>query len=156
MRAAPPLQIVIVRRGLWHAGVALAACCACAMTLSWWSLQSHGAPQWTGAAAVAALAAAFVCAFGLWRLPATALRWDRQRWWLTGADGAEQAGAVSVAIDFGSWMLLRFDRETVGGVWAGLRRTQWVALQRAGLEPQWHALRCAVYAARPAVRADAA
>jgi hypothetical protein len=54
---------------------------------------------------------------------------------------------VAVAIDLGGWMLLRFVPGAGGG------RARWIALQRHGLEPQWHALRCAVYAPRPAALA---
>jgi hypothetical protein len=56
-----------------------------------------------------------------------------------------------VAVDLGAWMLLRFERDAT----PRLRRIVWLPLQRRGLETPWHALRCAVYSARPvAGRAD--
>jgi hypothetical protein len=76
-------------------------------------------------------------AVSLWRVPAQSLRWDGQVWRLDAVPGE-----LTVAVDIGPWMLLRF---TPG---AG-SRTRWLPVQRRGLEAQWHALRCAVYAPRP-------
>ena len=87
--------------------------------------------------AVGALAVS-ACAVSLWHVPAQSLRWDGRAWQLDAA-----AGELSVAIDLGPWMLLRFKPERRA-------RASWLPVQRAGLETQWHALRCAVYSPRPA------
>jgi hypothetical protein len=49
---------------------------------------------------------------------------------------------VTVAIDLGSWMLLRFVAELPR------MRTTWIPVQRDRVEGDWHALRCAVHARR--------
>ena len=114
-----------------------------------------------GAAAVALAAAAA----SLWasRRSPVVLAWDGQRWTVAGqlpaaSPDAQQPGPpvrVSVHVDLGSWLLVSLD---TGGI--PVRRL-WLPLQRAGLEPQWHALRCALYSRAPlaasvaAARADA-
>jgi hypothetical protein len=63
---------------------------------------------------------------------------------------------VSVHVDLGGWLLVSLDTEGVPA------RRLWLPLQRAGLGPHWHALRCALYSRAPpaapvaATRADAA
>jgi hypothetical protein len=72
-------------------------------------------------------------------------------------------GDIAVVVDLGAWMLLRFDplplqlnleaahaRTHVKSFFPRLdrrlaSRRLWLPLQRVGLEPQWHALRCALY-----------
>ncbi|MDB5818794.1 MAG: hypothetical protein JWQ11_2434 [Rhizobacter sp.] len=72
-------------------------------------------------------------------------------------------GELMVVMDLGSWMLLRFDRPLFEPnlaaaaastdvnshpQWLGIRPKTtrlWLPLQRAGLERQWHGLRCALY-----------
>ncbi len=76
----------------------------------------------------------------LWPRPFV-LRRDADQWQLVqGSKGPAMAGEVQIALDFGAWLLLRFVPDTAGG------RSRWLAVQRRGLEPHWHALRCAVYA----------
>jgi hypothetical protein len=43
-------------------------------------------------------------------------------------------------IDLGSWLLVVFESST-----SAVERV-WLPLQRRGLEGEWHALRCALYA----------
>ena len=83
------------------------------------------------------------------------LRWDGERWHLGAAAAAGQephAGDLSVAIDLGVWMLIRFTADDR----SARPRVAWVPAQRAGHAPQWHALRCAVYSPRPDAGVDAA
>jgi hypothetical protein len=54
-----------------------------------------------------------------------------------------------VAIDLGGWLLLRFYAEPVrraaGDAMRRGRTPAWIAVQRRGLEADWHAIRCTVY-----------
>lgn len=74
------------------------------------------------------------------------LRWDGLRWHLGPARAAPDAlipGRVLAAVDAGAFLLLRFKPESGA-------KTQWLPVQRAGLEASWPALRRAVYSPRPA------
>ena len=137
MRASPACQVSLQRFGAWRVAVcSLALAGAAAMTGWLIGRESPVAIGWMMPAAAVALAI-LALAVSLWRVPAQSLRWDGQAWQLDAAPGE-----LSVAIDLGPWMLLRF---TPGAS----SRTRWLPVQRRGLEAQWHALRCAVYAPRP-------
>lgn len=101
-------------------------------------------------AAAAATSAMFAVAASLIRQPAKNLRWDGRAWHLGFATAEPSVGDISVAIDLGSWMLLRFTEMRTGV----RSRVIWLPLQRRGLEPQWHALRCAVYSPRQRIGDD--
>ena len=152
MRSAPPLQLSVNRCELWHAMTLLLAVSGCAAMLAWWWAQPVPAPGWASAMAAIGALLSLASLAGLWRKPASTLRWDRQRWLVTRDGAAERAGELAVAIDLGGWMLLRFvpASDEAGPPWH--RRVLWIALQRRGLETQWHALRCALYSARPSLR----
>lgn len=144
MSHAPALTIRADRQGSWRLGVAALVALGAATTLAWWVSRGthHGAG---GSAALAACVLAIGCAaWGVRAGPATGLRWDAQRWWLDVGDRQPLAGDVSVAIDLGGWMLLRFVPHASLGRW----QTRWVAVGRQGREGEWHALRCTVHAAR--------
>jgi hypothetical protein len=149
MRASPAFQVSIERVGVWRLGVGVLLAAAAASFVAW-AVAMTDRPRWLpmllgGAACLAAVAAAAT----LLRFAPTRLRWDLECWHLGPASppGAPAArGQVEVALDLGSWMLLRFVHEAP----AGRRRVSWLPLQRRGLEGEWHALRCAVYCARPA------
>jgi membrane protein YdbS with pleckstrin-like domain len=140
MRASPACQVSLQRFVAWRIAVCLLALAGAAAMVGWLigreSPLSGGLMMLTAAAALAILA----LAVSLWRVPAQSLRWDGRAWQLDAV-----RGELIVAIDLGPWMLLRF---TPG---AG-SRARWLPVQRRGLEAQWHALRCAVYAPRPAER----
>jgi hypothetical protein len=53
------------------------------------------------------------------------------------------AGSLSIAFDFGGWMLLRFRAD-------GSRRIRWLAPSEKGMPDAWPAFRRAVYSPRPA------
>jgi len=55
--------------------------------------------------------------------------------------GVRRTGTVEVAIELGSFLLLRLVEQRRTGVW--------LPVQRRGVEGQWHALRCAVYSPPP-------
>ena len=143
MRGAPPVEIRVSRQGRWRAFVvALVALTAASIGL--WLASAE-----IGAGSKAIIAVSTVLA-GAGALSTTApfdlsLRWTGSSWALS--RGAAQqseplAGAVTVAIDLGGWMLLRFVGELPRG------RTTWIPVQRGSMEGDWHALRCAVHAQR--------
>ena len=147
MRAAPPVQILLCRFGIWRiavSGIATTACLASGL----WLAQRSPAPSVAILTATGAsvLIAACIC-WQLLRMQPTSLRWDGEAWHVGPPEtlGNEPvAGDVEVAIDLGMWMLLRFARE--GSI--SRRSVTWLPIQRWGLEAQWHALRCAVYSPR--------
>lgn len=146
MRASPAFQLTIDRFGAWRAALAvpwLAAACA----LPAWLLSGELSLPRTAAFAAGVLALA-ACT-RLARVDPMSLRWDTSAWRLGPAAtrGEEPwVGTLAVAIDLGPWMLLKFAHDVTGRT----RRVTWLPVQRRGIEPQWHALRCAVYCARPA------
>jgi len=145
MRAAPPFQVSLRRFGVWQGAVLALAGLAMATIAAW--LITHERPIemaiWpaTGLsmAVVAALAASAL------RIPPTRLGWDGRVWSVGPSADESSPGDLSVAIDLGRWMLLRFAPAMPAGA-----RVIWLPVQRLGLESQWHALRCSVYSARPA------
>jgi hypothetical protein len=151
MRAAPAVRITAVPSPVSRRLVALLASSAAAM-LSWWA---GGWLDWSARVAAGVMAAAALLAWlgigaALSRRPVT-LDWNGRQWtWLSPPPAVAEAGEIGVAMDLGPWLLLRFRRTD------GPRRSRWIALQRAGLETHWHALRCALYSPRPAAETGAA
>jgi hypothetical protein len=99
----------------------------------------------------AAAGAAIVCL-----LAATArvvergrLRWDGATWLLSEQSSRvppERAGTLSVAFDFGAWMLLRFREDGRPAYRPG---DAWLAVASRDMPAQWLAFRRAVYSPRP-------
>jgi hypothetical protein len=152
MRAPPPIVVTSSRFGCWRGALGALAVGAGAVTATW-IVASAGQRPAALLLAVALLALVLLGAamLGL-RIRPFELRWDGARWWCAcGAPRAAEprSGEVQVALDLGSWLLLRFVDEAP----AQRRRTSWLPLQRRGLEAHWHALRCAVHAPRPAPQA---
>jgi hypothetical protein len=149
MRAAPALQVTVSGRGAWRwLVVALAAASTAAS--AWWLLSRLGGATGSAAFAVCiASALAASIAGRAVRQPPRHLRFDGQHWQLgmaAGADGQTRSGDLTVVMDLGPWMLLRFDAPADG---THGRCRHWLALGRDELQAQWHALRCAVYSPRP-------
>ena len=133
MRASPACQVSLRRFGVWRAAVAALTLMA-VLAMAAWIAQSPAPISTTlMTSAVLASVACAALAASLWRTPQASLRWDGRLWHLDATPGA-----LHVMIDLGPWMLLRFTPEGGG-------RARWLPVQRAGLEAQWHALRCAVY-----------
>ena len=154
MRASPAFQITVSRFGLWRAALAALWAAAFAVGVAWFLARDQLTPVLLDVIAAVLGLAMLVVAATLWRCPAMSLRWDTRRWNLgpaaTAGDEPWQ-GTAAVALDLGAWMLLRFEHDS-----AKLRRrVTWLAIQRRGLEAQWHGLRCALYFARPAPSHDA-
>jgi len=164
MRAAPDIHVCVTRFGMWRAAV-LAVGLFAAVAIVVWATQHMRVLSWPAAVgqfagSAAALVSILWLTADLVRVPAFQLRWDGLSWYFNRADptsadavaGDPQAGDLSIAIDLGAWVLLRF---TPGAPPAGAR-TRWLPLQRHGLERQWHGLRCALYSPRPAPGSEAA
>lgn len=147
MRAAPPIDIEIVRFGVWRGAAVLLVAAVWVLMGAWWWAHPAPAPAWVTLVAVCGMLGAAVAALPSLRTRRVVLRGSAGRWQIAAHRGAGEAAAAGgdlmVAIDLGVWMLLRFVPDAAGG------RRAWIAVQRAGLEPLWHALRCAVYAPRP-------
>ena len=145
MRASPALQVSLNRFGVWRAALATLVLLAIAAIVAW-AVSSNPAQahqRWAWPLAVLLAITALGCGASLARLAPCSLRWDGQRWHLSRSAGEpEQPGDLTVALDLGAWMLLRFTADADGA------RTRWLPVQRRGLEAGWHALRCAVYAPR--------
>ena len=155
MRASPAVEVALTRFGAWQAAVGVLASSSALSAVAWWATQHRLPPLAAGVATGVALCAAAWLALSLVRVPHARLRWDGRGWHLrrVGSAPAEPvAGEVTATIDLGPWMLLRFEPL------ARARREApvWLPVQRAGIESQWHALRCAVYSPRPAPGADVA
>jgi hypothetical protein len=143
MRAAPAVTVHLPGSRRWDAACAGLGGVSCAAAVA--AACQHLLPD----AIIAGLciaAAAFVGALLLWLARPKGrgqLRWDGACWWYRTAEGdaPEQAGSVMVMIDWGRWMLLRFDPQ------AGVRgqRRAWLPvsdLRVSGVA----ALRTAAYA----------
>ena len=155
MRASPAFQVVLDRFGVWRAAVLTSAVTGGVVMLAWLASSPPSVSVANrGLAAVAALVLLIAGARAA-RVAPVSLRWDGQLWHLGPPESAGHepaSGALQVALDFGPWMLLRF--EPAESTWR--TRSSWLPAQRRGLESRWHALRCAVYSPRPQPGADAA
>jgi hypothetical protein len=154
MRASPAFQVTVRRFGVWQAALLSLLAITSAALLAWLASPDSAVPPGWRALAVAAGAIILAVAAPLLRRSPFSLRWDTQRWNLGPASSAGEEpwqGKLAVAIDLGGWMLLRFEQDG-----EPIRRPiRWLPVQRRGLEAQWHALRCAVYCARPEPGRDA-
>ena len=151
MRAAPAFQISLHRFGLWRGAVLALASIALAVLAAWlMTLEApFGIVGWLATATSVALLAAL--AASVMRTPSVSLRWDGRAWSLGTSIGDPESGELSVAIDLGAWMLLRFTPAVPARA-----RVVWLPVQRLGIESQWHALRCSAYSPHPAPGDDAA
>lgn len=149
MRGSPSCVIVVRRFGVWRMFVGAVAAASIASIVAWACLVPEA--QAAGVCVAVALAGVAVgaLAMSLLRAPAASLRWDGSGWACGEAATPSSApipGDLDVAIDLGSFMLLRFaSRE-------GTRRksVRWIPVERRGPEREWHSFRCAVYSPRPA------
>ena len=127
MRAAP---VVTVSMGLspgWRASQSLLWGLAASVCAAWLLARA-------GQAAAAGLGAMPLVGLLAWALlpgRAAALAWDGEQWRLT------------VALDFGAWLLLRLD----GSDAPASRR--WLPATAAQAGMHWHALRAALYSRAP-------
>lgn len=151
MRSAPAVSLRVAAAPHWRAAL-LGLAALALVSVGTWALQRRDVPGILAFLTVVALAAH--CLWRARRRPAMRLSWDGDRWSLARVGQAEpQTGEIAVALDLGAWLLLRFQ---AGPHSAGRPRQVWLPLQRAGLEADWHALRCALYSPRPKPSAPAA
>ena len=146
MHGSPPCAITVARFGAWRAAVAALALAALASLGAWVLASPLGEGDWVRAGVALASIATLALAASLWRQPVVDLRWDGLAWAVAVPAGAPQvAGRLEIAIDLGSFLLLRF---TPAGRF-GPAAVRWIPVGRSGLEPQWHAFRCAVHSPQP-------
>ena len=142
MHGSPPCAITVARFGAWRAAVAALALGALASLVAWLVSSPLGEGAWVrGGVAVAAIATLALAA-SLWRQPPARLRWDGLAWTVASPAGAaDVSGRMEIAVDLGSFLLLRFTPAGRSGPSAG----RWIPVGRAGLEHEWHAFRGAVH-----------
>src|SRR5262245_17845405 len=139
MRAPPPMAIAPGAGTGWRAALLAVAATTLGVLVVWAWTTADDLPLGARAAVLglAALACAAVVRLAL-RRPPRALRFTGACWELeVGPAGEALAGEARVALDFGSWMLVRFEPGH-GRRGAAL----WISLACAGRTADWHALRC--------------
>jgi len=143
MRSAPAVQVVVSRGGAWRAVQAGLVALTAAILATWLAgVGPAGVHLSPWVAPIAALGAGALT----WRLvsgPPERIVWDGSVWQFAPAAGVTLAGEVAVMLDFGGWMLVRFRAESG-------RPVVWRALSHEASAGDWHGLRAALYAARPA------
>ena len=141
MRESVFFEARVRRFGVWRAAILIVGVLAISASTAWAVAMSASQAK-HGATLVVALAALLgvVTAWAAWsliRVEAGVLSRHDGIWTFAPDAGAPRSGTLEVAIDLGAFLLLRLDRGGAG---------PWLPVQRRGLESQWHALRCAVYA----------
>jgi len=142
MRESVFFEASLRRFEVWRGAVVVVGVLAIS-ALTAWAVAMSASGQEPGAMLVVAVAMLLgvVTASAIWsltRVGSGVLSCRDGIWTFVPDVGVARSGVLEVAIDLGAFLLLRLGR---GG--AGL----WLPVQRRrGLESQWHALRCAVYA----------
>ena len=132
--------------GAWNAGLATGAV-LCVATVSTWMVATYGSvPLWATASGLLLTVLSLACVLSERCHRPLQLQWNDGLWRVSFADDSHERslGRVTVAIDLHVWMLLRCEID--GKALAG--SVQWLVLQRAGLQGDWHSLRCALYAGK--------
>jgi hypothetical protein len=111
-----------------------------------WQWAAQGWSAWVWLVWWGSLVAGLVSCLTLAAQPAFSLRWDGQAWWLgqlqeRGHEPCE--GHLTVVIDLGFWVLLRFSCLNPTGRW------RWLPIQKRGHESFWSVLRVTLYGANP-------
>lgn len=145
MRAAPPVDFPLARRGLWAGLAGLLAGLVAAVPIAWLAWHLHVARVTSAGAEnllmvlaiVAALAAARLGASRAGRHGGARLQWDGAGWALLGlGQNAIALRTPSVRMDLGRAMLLR---AAVPGASA-----RWLAVESRDGPVAWHGLRVAL------------
>jgi hypothetical protein len=145
MRQSVFFELRLRRFGVWQGAVWLVAGAAISAMAAWAVAMFDSQPP-SGRALVVAVAAVLSLAtiglaFSLSRVEGGLLTCRDGVWVFATDTGASRSGTLEVAMDLGSFLLLRLVER---------RRTiVWLPVQRGGAQTQWHALRCAVYSPPP-------
>ena len=172
MQESLTVEVALRRFTVWRGAVSLLALLAVASWLAWvmsrtsWPLVWQVAAGTGGAAAWLLVARSLLamkpgvlaCRGGRWTFAADAVLLKAADRTVHEVPMTATAAAiatdveVAVALDFGSFLLLRL--VTVDPT--AQPRLRWLAAERHGVTDRWQALRCALYAPRPAVSAPGA
>ncbi|MEP7301993.1 MAG: hypothetical protein ABI699_10730 [Caldimonas sp.] len=155
MRGSPCCAVTVARFEAWRGAIFLVAAASLASLAVWLATSALSDGAWTRAAIAMAAAVVVALSVSLLRRPALVLRWNGFEWSVQAAGpGAPPpaSGQMEVALDLGSFLLLRF----VAQAGANRAAPRWIPVGRRGLEREWHAFRCAVYSPRPAAGPSAA
>lgn len=149
-RDSVDFEASVRRFGVWEAGVWAVATSAVGSVAAW-AVSTSAAQSADGALldfGVAALLGlvTVASAASLVRVGGGTLSCRAGQWTFAPDASAARSGTVEVALDLGSFLLLRLRDAR--------RRSLWLPVQRRGLEHEWHALRCAVYSSPPVDRAS--
>jgi hypothetical protein len=141
MRESLFFELRVSRFGVWRVAIGLVAGAAIAAVTAWAVAMLDSQPQSARALVMVVAAGLSLATFGLAlslvRAQGGLLTRSDGVWTFAPDSGARRTGALEVAIDLGAFLLLRLVER---------RRTiAWLPVQRRGVEPHWHALRCAVY-----------
>jgi hypothetical protein len=142
-RSAPTVLDVAASE-LWTGGVTLLWLASALAGAGWAAWSAPAQPVWLGLVLGLLVLGVLVAAWPARRTVPVRLRWDGAQWWL-GAAGEDPtvAGRVDVMMDCSVFLLLRFRPDTARD------RARWIPASRGGLRREWHALRAALYSARP-------
>ena len=137
MRVPPPLAVRLAPTPLLRRAVRLLAGATTAFLLVWMADHAGASLVFQQMIAAAALLAGAAAALRTRAATAASLGWNGHRWTVDAA-----TGSVDVAIDLGSWMLLRF-RPDGAPPW----RRRWLETRAIAPPRQWASLRAALFAA---------
>src|SRR5829696_3788252 len=109
MHGSPPCTITVARFAAWRVAVGAVALAALASLAAWAVGSPLAESPWVRAGVGVSALATLGIAASLWRQPVVRLRWDGLCWSLARAAGSasEVSGRMEVAIDLGSFLLLR-------------------------------------------------
>jgi hypothetical protein len=153
VRAAPAVQVLLAAEPGWRLSVGALAGAATAAVLAW--AHGHGLASSDLVAGLSAspvgpaLVGTFLSlavAVLAWRHAGLApyrLVWDGQAWSCAELDRSPWACAPSIALDLGSWLLIRAQPLPDA---SARRRVHWLAVSRRTAAEQWHPLRVALQA----------
>ena len=153
VRAAPAVQVLLAAEPGWRLSVGALAGAATAAVLAWahgHGLASSDLVAGLSAGAVGPALVGTVLSFAVavlaWRragLASHRLVWDGQAWSCGELDRSPWPCAPSIALDLGSWLLIRA-RPLPDA--SARRRVLWLAVSPRTAAEQWHLLRVALQA----------
>lgn len=148
MRVAPPVQASSCSGWRWPS-IQLTLVAAATSIAAWWAAAQWREPDgWQALGSLLAGLAAVALARRHVVEPVRRLGWDGNGWSLAQPGGEPVAGQVTLMIDLGGWMLLRFRPDG-----AGRRGSTWLPMSERSAAGAWHALRVALHGPQP-VRQD--